>query len=152
MVNIRGFTLIEVLIVVTIIGILAAISYPFYNSYRERVYRADVSAYMLEVAHNLQRYYMARQTYQGVTIADVGRADFPKSGTQIYTIQIVDVAGRNLTAANANGQTWEMRAIPLAAGTMKNNGIICLNHLGQKYWEKGAIECDLSSTSNWDGR
>lgn len=146
----RGFTLIEVLIVVTIIGIMAAISYPFYNSYRERVYRADVAAYMLEVAHNLQRYHMARQTYQGVTITDVGGADFPKNGTQLYTIQIRDEAGRLLTAANANGQTWEMRAVPL--GRMQGNGILCLNHLGQKYWAKGATECDLSTNSNWDGK
>lgn len=146
----NGFTLIELMIVVAIVGILAAIAYPNYRQYVERTHRTDVQSHMLKVAHDLQRFYTVRQTYQGVSIVNVGGANYPKTGTQLYSIQLRDNANKDLTAADANGQTWEMRAIPL--GVMEGNGIICLNHLGYKYWKKGADDCDLSPSSNWDGR
>ena len=58
-----GFTLIEMMIVVAIVGILAAISYPSYRDYVERAGRADGKAKLLEIMQAQERFYSQNQTY-----------------------------------------------------------------------------------------
>ena len=146
----QGFTLIELMIVVAIIGILAVIAYPSYQQYVKRANRTDVQAYMLEMANQLAKYKVVNGSYRDVTIAAIGGANYPKVGQQLYSITIRDQSGNLLTANNANVGTWELRAVPM--GSMTNDGDICLNSQGQKYWESKASGCALSPTSNWDGR
>jgi type IV pilus assembly protein PilA len=59
----RGFTLLEILIVIVILGILAALAVPVYNAVREKAVRQE--AYQqLGVVHEMQqRYYAANDTY-----------------------------------------------------------------------------------------
>jgi len=54
----NGFTLIEVLIVVAIVGILAAIAYPSYVEQVNKMRRADAQAALVELAARLQEYYV----------------------------------------------------------------------------------------------
>ncbi|WP_373699218.1 PilX family type IV pilin [Neisseria dentiae] len=50
----QGFTLVELMIVVAIIGILAAIAYPSYNRYIERGHLADAHAELVDINNNIK--------------------------------------------------------------------------------------------------
>lgn len=59
----KGFTLIEVMIVVAIVGILAAVAYPSYAEYIRRGHRADARAGLLQAQQWLERAVTATGEY-----------------------------------------------------------------------------------------
>ncbi len=68
--NKSGLTLIEVLIVVAILGIIAAIAIPSYTKYITSSRRADGQVALLEAAQKMERYFTNSNTYVGATIGD----------------------------------------------------------------------------------
>ena len=68
----NGFTLIELMIAVVIVGILAAIAYPNYTAYVERGKRSEGRALLLEAANLMERYYSNCNKYPRLTVAITG--------------------------------------------------------------------------------
>lgn len=95
----RGFTLIEVMIVVVIVGILAAIAYPAYTQHVVKTHRRTATACLMEMAQQMERYYTAQMTYVGAALPNpacrtdlAARYDFSFQGNvtaSAYTLQAV---------------------------------------------------------------
>ncbi len=62
-----GFTLIELMITVTIVAILAAIAYPSYRSYVLRGQVVNATNGLTAMAANMERYYQDNRTYSGTS-------------------------------------------------------------------------------------
>ena len=81
----RGFTLVEVMIVVAVVSILAAIAYPSYTRYVLRSKRNAVESYLMEVANLEQRYLLDARSYTANLSTDLGTS-VPSNLTSSYTV------------------------------------------------------------------
>ena len=83
----RGVTLLELMIVVVIIGIMAAIAYPNYRDFAARAKRNEAKAILLEIAQNQERFYLQNSTYG--TLSQLGYAgDTIETDTGSYDVTI----------------------------------------------------------------
>jgi type IV pilus assembly protein PilE len=83
----HGVTLLELMIVVVIIGIMAAIAYPAYQDFVNRAKRNEAKAMLLEIAQNQERFYLQNSTYG--TLSQLGyTADTITSDTGAYQVTI----------------------------------------------------------------
>jgi type IV pilus assembly protein PilA len=121
--NKQGYTLIELMIVVAVLGIIAAVSIP---SYREYVTNSEVSAcarYIMPsrlIATNLIISNNSSLTGAGITAASLGLAN----GRECSATD-VDVTGEVLTiVGDAGGKTFQMQRADVAGGGRWSCGIV----------------------------
>lgn len=138
----QGFTLIEVMIVVAVIGILTAIAVPSYNAYTLRSHRADARNFLLSVSQRLEQNYTITGTYlrtQGAAADDVDNAwingsgfgRVPVSGPVRYNI----VFNGGVPAAAA---MYVLLAVPAGAQVGDTCGTLVLDQSGRKGAGAGA--------------
>ncbi len=88
-----GFTLIEIMIVVAVLGILTAIALPSYNSYVQKSRRSDARAALMEAANRQQQFILNRSTFT-TNMQDLGYATDPaRSPDGFYTFDAAQCAG-----------------------------------------------------------
>ena len=128
----RGFTLIEMMIVVAIIALLASIAYPSYQSYIIKSKRADMMSEMQNIASQIESRKLAQGSYKAISqnIKAEFAVGYPRQGAVLYDLAINPIP---LTPPdNELTSKWMITATPKTGSQMANDGSMTLNYLGVK--------------------
>lgn len=131
--KLKGFTLIELMITVVIVGILAAIAYPAYQNSVTQSRRADAQGALTQLNNAMERVFTQNNTYMpGGTAPTLGSgagAIFPSQApldgaTKYY----------NLSISSITANTYTLRATPITGTSQAADGNLELDHTGAKRW------------------
>ena len=122
--NNKGFTLIELMIVVAIIGILASIAYPAYQDYVARAKRGDAKVELLSLQLAQEKYRANNITYG--TLAQLGVV---AAGV---TTMLAAEGDYNLTVSNITAATYMLTATRTGSQASDKCGNFSINQAGTK--------------------
>lgn len=125
--NRLGFTLVELMIVVAVIGILSAIAYPSYLQYLQKGRRAIAQGELLAYTSAMEQYYVQNGSSY---LAGGGGAPNVYSNT----ITVGGVALYNITIPAVTASTYTLKATPIAGTVQAGNGWVRIKSTGVKAW------------------
>lgn len=128
----NGFTLVELMVIVAIVGILAAVAYPSYNESAKKTRRGDGMSALVGFANAMERHFTENNTYAGAATGGTSTG-----APAIFSTEApIDgsVKNYNLTIQSADGTSYTLRATPKNA--QAGDGILELTSLGVRSWDK----------------
>ena len=126
----NGFSLIELMIVIVIIGVLLSISVPAYNNYVQEARRADAHAALLDIAAREERFVAQNNT---------------------YTTDISSAAGLNLDRNTSAEEFYNMTVTPCAGGTIATCYVITATGVGSQAQDDGCTTITYDSAGTKSG-
>ena len=140
----RGLSLIELMIVVTIIAILSAFAYPSYERYVIKSKRSIAQNALLQVADRQQQFFMDNKRFA----ADITNLGYPADPYVVDDDGAVTVAGDedavySLSLSNVTATTWTATAAPLNGQLSRDTycGNLSITHTGAKGKSGASDEC-----------
>lgn len=124
----RGFTLIELMIAVAVIGILVAIAYPSYTNSLVKGNRANAKSFLLEVAQKQQQFLLDNRAYATKAELEAAGVITPKEFTNFYTWSVTLIPGPP--------PGFEVLASPIAGKRQADDGWLQVDNTGAKTSEK----------------
>jgi len=130
----RGFTLIEIMVVVAIVAILAAIAIPSYQAHLRKGRRANAESFLSDVASRQQQYMLDARGYAlgGTAVADLGMA-VPTDVSTYYTVTVTP-------AAATTPPTFTVTAAPIASSSQAPDGTLSIDNTGAKQRLVGGVD------------
>jgi type IV pilus assembly protein PilE len=98
-----GFTLIELMIAVAIVGILVAVALPQYTGHLRKSRRAEMQAYMMDIAQRQKQYFIDNRGYAATTTTLNGPT-LPSDLTNYYTVTVATGTGTFTITATSQGK------------------------------------------------
>ena len=131
-----GFSLIELMIVVTIIGIVAAVAYPSYQNVVADGYRGTGQADLLALASAMERHQSNLFSYEGAASGG-GNTGAPAIFASYSPSSEPEANKRyNLTIVAADATSYQLKAAPVAGTGQANDGALFYYSDGRKGWDK----------------
>jgi type IV pilus assembly protein PilE len=125
--NARGFTLIELMIVVAILGVLVAIAYPSYTNSLVKGNRAAAKSFLMEIAQKEQQYLLDNRSYfDATTVAEFTAVgiSIPKEVSSFYQVSVDGVAG--------TPPRFTATATPKAGTRQAKDGTLTIDNTGSR--------------------
>ena len=132
----KGFTLIELMIVLAIVAILASFAYPSYQDHVRKTRRSDCEGVMMSAANSLERFYTANGTYASAVAGTNYPNRCPASGAKFYDL-----------AAAVTATTFTLTATPTAGSDQVSDK--CKNLTLTSTGQKGTSAAGLSAADCW---
>jgi type IV pilus assembly protein PilE len=126
----RGFSLIELMVVIVIVGIILSFAYPSYLEQVRRTRRADCSGALMSLANSMERYFTANSSYLGAS-AGGGNTGTPAIFSGTCPVD-GGTASYNLTIQAATGSTYNLQAVPIGPQVADKCGTLTLTNTGLK--------------------
>jgi type IV pilus assembly protein PilE len=128
----KGFSLIELIIAVAIIGILTTIAYPAYTDYVRQSKRSDARAALVSFANAMERQFTRNNTFAGLAVGDEdegapapsvfpSRIPLTNTGATTYTLRIA-AAGASTYTLEATSSFGDTDCSPLTIDESGNRG------------------------------
>ena len=133
----RGFTLIEIAVVLAIISILVSVALPSYSGSIVRLNRASAERFMLDVANREEQYMMDARSYTA-TVGTGGLGITPEVDLVVRYTFAVALTGNDCAGAALAGPSFVISAT--AIGAQAGDGNLCLdsrnNRTPAAKWER----------------
>jgi type IV pilus assembly protein PilE len=127
-INLRGFTLIELIVAMAIVAILATIAYPVYVHQLIEGRRSAAEATLMDIAQREQQYFLDQRQYAaGANSAAVStnlNVTIPSSVTQFYSISV--------TSSSGPPPTFTATATPIAGTAQAGDSTLTIDQTGSK--------------------
>jgi type IV pilus assembly protein PilE len=142
----NGFTLIELMVAVAIVGILAGIAYPSYINNLTKSRRTDATGALLGFASAMERHFTETNTYcdaggtGGADTCGVAADAINDTGSPSIYAKQSPIDGGNkfydLTINSITASTYTLRATPISTSAQTGNGFLQITNTGTRSWDK----------------
>lgn len=129
-----GFSLLELLIAVAVVGVLAAIAYPTFTHQIVKARRAAVQAELMSLAQLMERTYTETGCYNPGADGDcsAGTPEAPDISRAGDRFDDYDIA----FSGEVTASRFLIQATPAAGSVQTDDGVLRINQLGQQFWDE----------------